>query len=61
MSITSFGSYLKELRVKKGFTLRDFTEKIGVKPSELSDIEQEKIDSPSKEVLDKLERIRHAR
>ncbi|GHT61251.1 hypothetical protein AGMMS49531_08060 [Endomicrobiia bacterium] len=61
MSITSFGSYLKELRVKKGFTLRDFAEKIGVKPSELSDIEQEKIDSPSKEVLDKLERIRHAR
>ncbi|MBI2095786.1 MAG: helix-turn-helix transcriptional regulator [Candidatus Omnitrophica bacterium] len=42
----TFGSYLKELRLLKGYGLRAFAEKIGMYPSNLSDIERGKKSPP---------------
>lgn len=44
-----FGEYLKNLRLKKDISLREFAKKLGIQPSYLSDIEQGKRNAPSKE------------
>jgi transcriptional regulator with XRE-family HTH domain len=43
----SFGETLREKRVEKGFTLRKFAQAIGVSPTYLSQVEQEKMSPPS--------------
>ena len=42
----TFGSYLKQLRLAKGLGLRTFATKLGVFPSNLSDIEHNKKPAP---------------
>lgn len=42
----SFGSRLRELRIKRGETLRDFCLKLGVDPSTYSKIENDKTSPP---------------
>ena len=46
MASETFGSYLKSLRLAKGMGLRTFAEKLGVQPSNLSDIEHGKKTPP---------------
>jgi len=42
----SFGAYLRERRVAKGYSLRRFAELLDVSPTYLSHVEQGKVDSP---------------
>jgi transcriptional regulator with XRE-family HTH domain len=42
----SFGAYLREKRVAKEYSLRRFAEMLGVSPTYLSHVEQDKVDSP---------------
>lgn len=46
MASETFGSYLKSLRLAKGIGLRTFAEKLGMHPSNLSDIEHGKKTPP---------------
>lgn len=49
-----FASFLKEKRNEKGITLRKFADLIGVAPSYLSDIEKEKRNAPSPDIIEKM-------
>ncbi len=42
----SFGQVLREKRVAKGYSLRKFAELVDVSPTYLSQVEQDKVDSP---------------
>ncbi len=42
----SFGTYLREKRVAKGYSLRKFAELVDVSPTYLSQVEQGKVDKP---------------
>ena len=42
----TFGQVLRERRVAKGFSLRKFAEMVGVSPTYLSQVEQDKVDKP---------------
>lgn len=53
MSLT-FGSFIKEKRVKKRYSLRDVSEKIGISNVYQSSIETGKRPAPSYEILSKL-------
>ncbi|MCP4481342.1 MAG: helix-turn-helix transcriptional regulator [bacterium] len=50
----TFGIFLKQLRIKKEFSLREFARIIGIAPSYVSDIEQGKRNAPKKEHLEKM-------
>jgi transcriptional regulator with XRE-family HTH domain len=41
-----FGSFLRERRTAKGYSLRRFAELLGLSPTYLSHVEQGKVDSP---------------
>ena len=49
-----FGSYIRELRIKRGFGQRELAEKIGIAASYLNDIEKEKRTAPKTSVIKKL-------
>lgn len=49
-----FADYLKEKRIEKGITLRKFAQLVGVAPSYLSDIEKEKRNPPSPDIIEKM-------
>lgn len=44
-----FGKVLRETRIHKGFSLRKFSEMVGVSPTYLSQVEQENVDPPTAE------------
>lgn len=44
---TTFGQFLREKRVEKGFSLRKFAELVGVSPTYLSQVEQDNVDPPT--------------
>ena len=50
----SFGSYIRELRIKNGIGQRELADKIGIAPSYLNDIEKEKRTAPKQNVIKKL-------
>ncbi|MCP4482786.1 MAG: helix-turn-helix transcriptional regulator [bacterium] len=50
----NFGSFLKQLRLKNSFSLREFARMLDIAPSYLSDIEQSKRNAPKKEHLEKM-------
>ncbi|MCP3660442.1 MAG: helix-turn-helix transcriptional regulator [Bacteroidetes bacterium] len=50
----NFGSFLKQLRTRNDFSLREFSRILGIAPSYLSDIEQSKRNAPKKEHLEKM-------
>lgn len=50
----TFGSFIKELRIKKSLSLRAFAGIIEISPSYLSDIEQGKRNAPTKEPLGRM-------
>ncbi|MCP3660802.1 MAG: helix-turn-helix domain-containing protein [Bacteroidetes bacterium] len=50
----TFGSFLKQLRIKNSFSLRAFASIIEIAPSYLSDIEQGKRNAPAKERLERM-------
>lgn len=52
--MSKFGDYFKELREKKGLTLRDVERETGVSNAYLSQLESEKIKQPSPTTLHKL-------
>ena len=43
----TFGQFLREKRVSKGFSLRKFAESVGVSPTYLSQVEQDNVDPPT--------------
>ena len=49
-----FGSFLRELRIKKGLGQRELANNIGLSPSYLNDIEKEKRGAPKLEIIKKL-------
>lgn len=49
-----FGAYLREERIKAGWTLRKLAEEIGVSPTYLSGIENNTLPPPTMERLDKI-------
>lgn len=51
MSELSFGAYLRQKRLEKGFGLRSFARRIGMDASNLSNIERGKINPPRSEHL----------
>ena len=46
-----FGSHIRDLRIKKRFSLRDFAEMVGIDFTYLSKIENGKVDPPSEEKI----------
>jgi len=50
----TLGSYLKQVRKEKGFTLRVVEEKTGISNAYLSQLENQKISNPSPRILHKL-------
>ncbi len=51
---TTFGNYLKEKRLKAGFSLRKFADKLGVSPAYMCDIENNHRTAPEKDKLEKI-------
>src|SRR5260370_7215407 len=43
----TFGHFLREKRVAKGFSLRKFAEQVGISPTYLSQVEQDNVDPPT--------------
>jgi len=41
-----FGTFIRERRTAKGYSLRRFAELVGISPTYLSHVEQDKVDSP---------------
>ena len=52
--MSEFAEFLKQKRQNKGYTLRGFAEMIDVAPSYLSDIEKDKRNAPSDEIIAKI-------
>ncbi|MBK9119776.1 MAG: helix-turn-helix transcriptional regulator [Phycisphaerales bacterium] len=42
----AFGQVLRERRIAKGYSLRKFAEMVGVSPTYLSQVEQDKVEKP---------------
>jgi L-glutamine-phosphate cytidylyltransferase len=55
--LKTFGSYVRELRIKNDIGQRELAKIIGVAPSYLNDIEKEKRTAPKNEVIKKLSTI----
>ncbi|MGL4873463.1 MAG: helix-turn-helix domain-containing protein [Clostridium sp.] len=51
-----FGEYIKEKRLEKGISLREFASRVGISPSYLSDIEKGRRNAPNDEKLKKIEK-----
>jgi len=43
----TFGQFLRDKRIAKGFSLRKFAEAVGVSPTYLSQVEQDNVDPPT--------------
>ena len=54
----SFGSYIRNLRIKSDIGQRELAKKIGVAPSYLNDIEKDKRSAPNKQLIKKLSLIK---
>ena len=54
ISDITFGNYLKEKRLKAGFTLRKFAGLLGVSPAYMCDIENNHRTAPEKDKLEKI-------
>jgi transcriptional regulator with XRE-family HTH domain len=55
--IKSFGDFLKEKRISKEISLREFSLKLGIAASYMSDIEKGRRYAPDKEKLDNMAEI----
>jgi len=53
----TFADFIKTKRTEKGFTLRGFAEALDIAPSYVSDIEKEKRNAPTQEILEKMVEI----
>ena len=53
----NFAGFLKEKRQERGQTLRGLAEEIGIAPSYLSDIEKEKRNAPTLDILEKIIKV----
>jgi transcriptional regulator with XRE-family HTH domain len=43
----TFGQFLRDKRIAKGFSLRKFAELVGISPTYLSQVEQDNVDPPT--------------
>jgi transcriptional regulator with XRE-family HTH domain len=50
----SFGRVLRERRIAKKFSLRKFAELVGISPTYLSQVEQENVDPPTAERVQRM-------
>ena len=50
----SFGSFIRDLRIKYGYGQRELAKKIGIAASYLNDIEKEKRSAPKQLVIKKI-------
>ena len=57
-----FGDFLRELRLEceQYHSLRDFAKKVGLSPTYLSHIENNKVPPPSEDVIERLARAQYA-
>ena len=53
----SFGKFLREKRIARGYSLRKFAEKIGVSPTYLSQVEQGRFDPPTAERVEQIAKL----
>jgi choline kinase/DNA-binding XRE family transcriptional regulator len=53
----TFGAYIKRMREIRGIGLREMARLVGISPPYLSDIEQDKREAPSKEVIIKMNSV----
>ena len=54
ISLETFGSYIRKLRIKNDIGQRELAKKIGVAPSYLNDMEKNKRAAPRTELIKKL-------
>ena len=52
--LNKFGTFIRELRLKKGIGQRNLAEKIGIAASYLNDIEKNKRTAPKINIINKL-------
>lgn len=52
-----FAQFINEKRRAKGFTLRGFADMVGIAPSYMSDIEKEKRNAPTEDILDAISKV----
>jgi len=55
--VESFGGYIKRLREIRGIGLREMARLVEVSPAYLSDIEKNKREAPSKDVIIKINNL----
>ena len=53
----SFGSWLREKRLARGYTLRKFAEQVGISPTYLSHVEQNIADPPTADRVKTMARL----
>ncbi|NLF68852.1 MAG: helix-turn-helix domain-containing protein [Candidatus Anammoximicrobium sp.] len=53
----NFGEVLREMRLAKGFSLRKFAKLVDVSPTYLSQVEQENVDPPTAERVQRMAEI----
>ncbi len=53
----SFGSFIKEKRLKIGISLRKFSEQVGISPVYLSNLENDRMSAPKDEVVSTIAKL----
>ena len=53
----SFGSFIKEKRLKIGISLRKFSEQVGISPVYLSNLENDRMPAPKDEVVSTIAKL----
>lgn len=50
----TFGTFIKEKRLENGISLRKFSEKVGISPVYLSNIENDRLPAPKNEIVSRI-------
>ena len=53
----TFGSFIKEKRLKTGISLRKFSEQVGISPVYLSNLENDRMTAPKDEVVSNIAKL----
>ena len=53
----TFGEFIRNKRLQKGYTLRGFSAQVGLSPTFTSQMERDQVDSPSEEKINSIARV----